>query len=603
MSQIAHYDNCHIQVRRDYFLLCAYDKADYNQKKTKTGNAVKDEPSQECMAKILRVFETLTESKRQHWHEDAAKLKEQGLTPPNEPKEFPLVLSYGAIVELLYSTHGESTVRNSLAVLAERGYIKQYQPSKNGVPFYILNIEVLQEALKRQAESKLSAVDFDTPKETDKSQVSKSNGRVSKSTATTLKNQVSGVDFGRSGVEIDNNKNREETYKKNKNLDKNERREEPPTSPNPDASSLTHSSLHSLNNQEDIEKKLADYLKIIRIESIDTLRSRLRVAGSTLKSRSGQVLIDELMRLERAKLEGGYTLTQDTQSTVEPSPSTKNKPEIFAQQASDVMVNSTPSPQLSYSHSHPYDPSPTQDEAHNTLQASQQQSEHEVMSEIAPMVNGKEQKHGEDYMKGSKGVNVNDDATHAITLEKESQGQEKAAVTSIDEVNRVTQAGLPATVESPAYMPTKTANLHEKAITKTLTGKSRVPKETPKKRDLLAEVPPEVQVVVTEWRSIFRKPVGITLTLIEQATALAEFQPETGEIVACRLWMYKTDRKKWYSTHGMHLGDVVREFPKFRSLADIPDNVIPFQQERKVERQLNLYELAEIAIAEGRVIS
>jgi len=109
-----------------------------------------------------------------------------------------------------------------------------------------------------------------------------------------------------------------------------------------------------------------------------------------------------------------------------------------------------------------------------------------------------------------------------------------------------------------------------------------------------------VQSAITEWRSIFKRPGPVTQTLVDQATILAACEPEPGEIAACRLWMYKTDHKKWYSTHGMHLGDVVREFPKFQSLGEIPDNVIPIRTEKA--KSLNVYELAELARAEGRVV-
>jgi hypothetical protein len=93
-------------------------------------------------------------------------------------------------------------------------------------------------------------------------------------------------------------------------------------------------------------------------------------------------------------------------------------------------------------------------------------------------------------------------------------------------------------------------------------------KEVP--ADLFASLDPVVQAVIVEWQSIFKRPVPVTDTLIKHATTLAAFEPAPGEIAHCRLWMYATDRKQWYSSHGMHLGDVVREFERFRSLADVP---------------------------------
>ena len=153
---LVHYNDQHIQVRRDFFDLCAYSKDDFNKDATKGGKKVKDEPNQECMAKILRLLETLTNHEKQGWHLKAERLRARGLRPPSEPKEYRIELAYSTIVTLLYGTYGESTVRKSVAVLLERGYIKRYQKSKNSVPCYVLNMKTLQAALDKQAQEAIS---------------------------------------------------------------------------------------------------------------------------------------------------------------------------------------------------------------------------------------------------------------------------------------------------------------------------------------------------------------------------------------------------------------------------------------------------------------
>ena len=114
------------------------------------------------MAKILRIIETLTDAKRLQWHMDVKKAIEKGLTPPKEPKEWGLELAYEAIVELLYHTYGESTVRNSIACLVERGYLKRYQAGNNTIPVYYINISIVQAALKKLAEDSLVDVENNT---------------------------------------------------------------------------------------------------------------------------------------------------------------------------------------------------------------------------------------------------------------------------------------------------------------------------------------------------------------------------------------------------------------------------------------------------------
>jgi hypothetical protein len=166
-GRLVHYNDQHIQVRRDFFDLCAYDKNDFNQKVTKSGKKAKDEPNQECMAKILRLLESLTNHEKTEWHLKAERLKARGVKPPNEPREYKIELAYSTISHLLYDTYGESTIRNSIAVLLQRGYIRRYQKAKNSVPCYALDIKALQVALDRQAQESIREVDF--PDEVSKS--------------------------------------------------------------------------------------------------------------------------------------------------------------------------------------------------------------------------------------------------------------------------------------------------------------------------------------------------------------------------------------------------------------------------------------------------
>lgn len=190
---LVHYDNRHIQVRKDFYDICAYDKSQYNIKLDSKGNKVKDEPNQECMAKILRIFETLTNDRKTQWLLEALKMEKQGLTPPSEPEEYPLELSYGAICHLLYYTHGESTVRNCIAVLIERKYITRYQFSKNSIPVYCLQIETLQAVLKNHAEDAMSGVEINSQR------------KVLKSTAKRLISTPEPLKSTAQGVEINNN--------------------------------------------------------------------------------------------------------------------------------------------------------------------------------------------------------------------------------------------------------------------------------------------------------------------------------------------------------------------------------------------------------------
>lgn len=177
---LTHYNNQHIQVRKDFFDLCAYDKSQFNQTLTKNGKKANDEPNQECMAKILRLLETLTDHEKTEWHLKAERLKAKGLKISAEPKEYRIELAYSTIAKLLFGTYGESTIRKSIAVLLERNYIKRYQATKNSVPCYVLNIKALQAALDKQAQEAMS----DPSQETEVSNLtSEDNNEVSNLTA------------------------------------------------------------------------------------------------------------------------------------------------------------------------------------------------------------------------------------------------------------------------------------------------------------------------------------------------------------------------------------------------------------------------------------
>lgn len=148
---LVHYTEQHIQVRKDFLDLCAYDKSQYNTDKRSSGKTKRNEPNQECMAKILRLLETLTDKRRDTWHlKNEARIAKK-LKPLPEPTEYRIALAYSTIVRLLYDTYGESTIRNSIAALIQMGYIKRYQATKNSVPEYELNIPFLQTRLQEQA--------------------------------------------------------------------------------------------------------------------------------------------------------------------------------------------------------------------------------------------------------------------------------------------------------------------------------------------------------------------------------------------------------------------------------------------------------------------
>lgn len=94
--------------------------------------------------------------------------------------------------------------------------------------------------------------------------------------------------------------------------------------------------------------------------------------------------------------------------------------------------------------------------------------------------------------------------------------------------------------------------------------------EKKEKPDYLAQASDRARAVILEWLGIFTDDRPVTKTLLENAEALAAYNPQPGEIRACRDWQYATDTKNWYRTRGHHLGDVLREFEKFRSLKTAP---------------------------------
>lgn len=157
--------------------------------------------------------------------------------------------------------------------------------------------------------------------------------------------------------------------------------------------------------------------------------------------------------------------------------------------------------------------------------------------------------------------NVNENTPERSQNERECSQNRDRSKTTVSKTILEVRTSIEARAED-AIAPTTTPPVIPDNK-RTPSKKSTAPKEQP---DLLATVSPQIQQIVQEWQGIFSKPIAITPKLLAHAETLASFKPDTGEITACRLWMYQTDKNKWYSTHGLHLGDVVREFERFRSL-------------------------------------
>ena len=153
---LTHYDSRHIQVRADFMGLCQYNRDEYQEKRKK-------QPNQECMAKILRLLETLTDHAKTEWTLKTMRAEEKGLVKPKEPTCYPIKLSNEAVVNLMYKTFGESTVRNSLNYLIEIGYIATNQEKANAIPTIWLEQEYVQSLLKLQAQVILAGYEFRPP--------------------------------------------------------------------------------------------------------------------------------------------------------------------------------------------------------------------------------------------------------------------------------------------------------------------------------------------------------------------------------------------------------------------------------------------------------
>lgn len=251
---LVHYNSQHIQVRKDFFDLCSYDKSQYNTKANMNGNIIKDEPNQECMAKILRIIETFTNTARSNWYLKAVNASKEGFKVPPEPPEHLIPLAYSAICSLLYNTYGESTVRNSVAALIQMGYIKRYQQNTGSIPCYALNIQTLQEALYQQAQDQAQNTLLNsTP-------ILKKRGRPSKDEKKGVENAQMGVENNiprgtistPPSVEFNTTNIRDK-----KDVNKEKERETPPVTPppSPQRNSLSlspeKSSLHAkLTDQE-----------------------------------------------------------------------------------------------------------------------------------------------------------------------------------------------------------------------------------------------------------------------------------------------------------------------------------------------------------------
>jgi hypothetical protein len=115
------------------------------------------------------------------------------------------------------------------------------------------------------------------------------------------------------------------------------------------------------------------------------------------------------------------------------------------------------------------------------------------------------------------------------------------------------------------------------AVSPLVSPKSRI-QPARKKPDLFESASPGAQAIILEWKSCHKKQIAVTDTLVKHAETLKEYEPEVGEIAACVKWMWATNRE-WYESKGLHMGNVVSVFERFRSLADVPARSEPTRKQ------------------------
>src|SRR5260221_214979 len=128
---IQHKDIRHLRLYCDYMQLYKYN---------------------EHKAKLVRILETWTNSKRAEWYRNAIAQKEQGQTPP-EP-DFWITMSYQQFRHFLYETASVDTIKKSITDLVEKDKHLQLRVNPEnpyGPPQYLLNVTTIQKALNKQA--------------------------------------------------------------------------------------------------------------------------------------------------------------------------------------------------------------------------------------------------------------------------------------------------------------------------------------------------------------------------------------------------------------------------------------------------------------------
>ena len=133
---ITHYNQQHLQIRSDYEQICEFDRSLFVDKSKR-----KEEPNVGCMAMILRVMETLTDARYRHY------AYPQKQSSQGQPEEIPLDLSNEAIQKMTHSFFGATTIRNSLTMLIQKGFLKRVQNNRSRYPSYVFCTSEVQQAL------------------------------------------------------------------------------------------------------------------------------------------------------------------------------------------------------------------------------------------------------------------------------------------------------------------------------------------------------------------------------------------------------------------------------------------------------------------------
>jgi hypothetical protein len=146
-------------------------------------------------------------------------------------------------------------------------------------------------------------------------------------------------------------------------------------------------------------------------------------------------------------------------------------------------------------------------------------------------------------------------------------------ITNTEREREGANAPAPASSQSDTPSQDNEETQKPKVVRKTAKPGNKVtPPKRPTQPPITMPISAEVQRILDDWRSLFKRKIVIHQTDIDAAERFVQAEPTREELGLERAWLFSTDdpKKPWYRKIGVSLADCEKNWSKWQSLQEAP---------------------------------